>query len=569
MPDRNSLLLPSPAQCAPDAAAALLPGPDVAAVCASGLRRGLLLPVDLVALRESWRAEARAGARPAPRPRRLVHDRHTRGLLHAGSMRARAGACTGTEQGADAAAPGPGFPPAVDDRQATQHVSQVSLHSLWCFARAREDASCKAKLRLVQQGCQAPGLHQAEHRHEAARFQCPIICDMQASPGAPPCSPAPDQAAGSPRQCEDCAAAGDPPSSGGAALGAAGSQAASPQDTCMDPGTFAPPSHGAPGRTPVHCCLTMATMLTRAPAQQPHRQPRSRALQTARAATHAALCIATRMTLRPSRPGQRRTQGLRAQKSVAKKVGRHANCHTAGACAPSLESSCSARLARRARQHPEARTRGALRAGTQGARPPRPCATPLGRLTAMHNSADAKALSEQARLSGAGAPRRRSWRRGGRRGPAWRCCRRWSGRTCAPARASRPCATRASRPASRPRRPACRRARPARAHAAAALHRRPARVSRGALGAALLLRRAEHHPAAQHLGGQGAGWRRADAPGGARRAPRCHRPHMSSPFMQGQAAYTSVHATELFATIALCVWFGSVCERCLDHACSR
>ncbi len=244
MPDRNSLLLPSPAQCAPDAAAALLPGPDVAAVCASGLRRGLLLPVDLVALRESWRAEARAGARPAPRPRRLVHDRHTRGLLHAGSMRARAGACTGTEQGADAAAPGPGFPPAVDDRQATQHVSQVSLHSLWCFARAREDASCKAKLRLVQQGCQAPGLHQAEHRHEAARFQCPIICDMQASPGAPPCSPAPDQAAGSPRQCEDCAAAGDPPSSGGAALGAAGSQAASPQDTCMDPGTFAPPSHG-------------------------------------------------------------------------------------------------------------------------------------------------------------------------------------------------------------------------------------------------------------------------------------------------------------------------------------
>jgi len=97
-----------------------------------------------------------------------------------------------------------------------------------------------------------------------------------------------------------------------------------------------PMAQRAPGRTPVHCCLTMATMLTRAPAQQPHRQPRSRALQTARAATHAALCIATRMTLRPSRPGQRRTQGLRAQKSVAKKVGRHANCHTAGACAPSL-----------------------------------------------------------------------------------------------------------------------------------------------------------------------------------------------------------------------------------------
>jgi len=65
VPDRNSLLLPQPAQRGPDAPAAMLPGPDVAAVCASGLRRGLLLPLDLVALRESWRAEALAGARPA------------------------------------------------------------------------------------------------------------------------------------------------------------------------------------------------------------------------------------------------------------------------------------------------------------------------------------------------------------------------------------------------------------------------------------------------------------------------------------------------------------------------
>jgi len=130
VPDRNSLLLPPPAQRAPDTPAAMLPGPDVAAVCASGLRRGLLLPVDLVALRESWRAEALAGAHPAPRPRQLVHDRHTRGLLRAGGMRARAGACTGTGQGMHAAAPGPGFPPAVDDRQATQHVSPVYLQSL-------------------------------------------------------------------------------------------------------------------------------------------------------------------------------------------------------------------------------------------------------------------------------------------------------------------------------------------------------------------------------------------------------------------------------------------------------
>jgi hypothetical protein len=90
---------------------------------------------------------------------------------------------------------------------------------------------------------------------------------------------------------------------------------------------------------------------------------------------------------------------------------------------------------------------------------------------------------------------------------------------------------------------------------AAALHRPPAPVSRGALGAALLLRRAEHHPAAQHLGGQGTARRGADAPGGARRAPRRCRPHMSAMCMHGQAGCSSVTAmvVPLFACLAPCV----------------
>ena len=59
--DCNSLLLPplepAPAPAAPSAAA-LCPLPDMAAVIASGLRRGLVAPVDLVELRDRMRASA-------------------------------------------------------------------------------------------------------------------------------------------------------------------------------------------------------------------------------------------------------------------------------------------------------------------------------------------------------------------------------------------------------------------------------------------------------------------------------------------------------------------------------
>lgn len=64
MHDCNSLLLPplepAPAPAAPSPAA-LCPLPDMAAVIASGLRRGLVAPVDLVELRDRMRASAAEG----------------------------------------------------------------------------------------------------------------------------------------------------------------------------------------------------------------------------------------------------------------------------------------------------------------------------------------------------------------------------------------------------------------------------------------------------------------------------------------------------------------------------
>jgi hypothetical protein len=130
------------------------------------------------------------------------------------------------------------------------------------------------------------------------------------------------------------------------AAGQHSAQQAARQPVHMTPAWILAPLHRrpmaqhAPGRTPVHCCLTMAmTPMRAAPARQPHSQQRSQTLRTARAATHAASCSATRMMQWPSRHGLRRAQGLRAQRNTGKtqKVGHCAKCLPAGTCARSRE----------------------------------------------------------------------------------------------------------------------------------------------------------------------------------------------------------------------------------------
>ena len=103
--DCNLLLLPALEPAAPQAApsaAALCPLPDMVAVIASGLRRGLVAPVDLVELKDCMRASAAEDMHTSAFAGRLLMPSRIQLLQSALTASVTWAVATGDEQPAEA-----------------------------------------------------------------------------------------------------------------------------------------------------------------------------------------------------------------------------------------------------------------------------------------------------------------------------------------------------------------------------------------------------------------------------------------------------------------------------------